>query len=191
MVIDALRYGRSSAPSIAGDVIDAVERAIVKAAHNIDLAIATIFSVEQIVSAGRHAGDGGPGISNRVVAVRLRVLRSADAIAAECISKAAIARDSCAVRIERVGRHIYPRAGCTSGRAGRRSRGRGCGCSRCSWRWCWGPARAECNRKRHFRSQASAVKIDAIRIIRIPERAIVLIYAVLSMAANLVLSITG
>ena len=97
MVIDRDGHWRSGGPGVGGDVVDAVQHAAAagaQAAHHIDLAVAAVLGVEQVVRTGGHTGQGGPGISAGIVAISFSVRRAADGVATEGVDAGAVASHS-------------------------------------------------------------------------------------------------
>ena len=135
MVVNGHGHRGPRTPRIASNVVDAVKRAASQAAHNIDVAVATILSVEQIVWTGRHTRQGAPGIGNRVILVGLRVLGATDGVATKAVDAGAVTSHGRAVHRDGIHRSLRPRPRCTSRHAGGRRCGSTCYC-RC-WRRRW------------------------------------------------------
>ena len=141
-VIENSNWNRcATRPRIRGNVVDAVEISAIgtaEAAHHVDVAVAAVFSVEQVVGPGRHRCKWAPTVGRRIVAVDLSMHGSAgERVTAEGIGKSAVGRDRYPICAERIIGLEDPRT-----IRARRARGR--------WGWGWYGRCAEVSRECKF-----------------------------------------
>src|SRR5262249_24750670 len=97
----AYRHLGTCAPAISINIVDAVRSLIKASSYNINLAVATVLSVEKEVLT-THARKGRPTIGGRIIAVGFGVLPAIGRTATEGVGVSAVGRECRAICLERI-----------------------------------------------------------------------------------------